>query len=58
RRTGARGLRSIMETILLGTMFDLPGLDGVEEVVINREVADGRANPLFLYGKERAETSA
>jgi ATP-dependent Clp protease ATP-binding subunit ClpX len=58
RKTGARGLRSIMESILLGTMFDLPGLDGVEEVVINREVAESRANPLFLYGKERAETSA
>ena len=58
RKTGARGLRSIMESILLGTMFDLPGLDGVEEVVINREVAEARANPLFLYGKERAETSA
>ena len=58
RKTGARGLRSIMESILLSTMFDLPGLDGVEEVVINREVAEGRANPLFLYGKERAETSA
>jgi ATP-dependent Clp protease ATP-binding subunit ClpX len=47
-----------MEAILLGTMFDLPGLDGVEEVVINREVAESRANPLFLYGKERAESSA
>ena len=35
-------------------MFDLPGLDGVEEVVINREVAEGRAKPLYLYGKERA----
>ncbi|OJY64044.1 MAG: ATP-dependent protease ATP-binding subunit ClpX [Rhodospirillales bacterium 70-18] len=58
RKTGARGLRSIMEQILLGTMFDLPSLDGVEEVVINREVAESRANPLFLYGKERAETSA
>ena len=58
RKTGARGLRSIMEQILLGTMFDLPSLDGVEEVVINREVAEARANPLFLYGKERAETSA
>jgi ATP-dependent Clp protease ATP-binding subunit ClpX len=58
RRTGARGLRSIMESILLGTMFELPGLDGVEEVVINREVAESRANPLYLYGKERAETSA
>jgi len=58
RKTGARGLRSIMENILLATMFDLPGLDGVEEVVINREVAESRANPLFLYGKERAESSA
>jgi ATP-dependent Clp protease ATP-binding subunit ClpX len=47
-----------MEAILLSTMFDLPGLDGVEEVVINREVAESRANPLYLYGKERAETSA
>ena len=53
RKTGARGLRSIMEQILLSTMFDLPGLDGVEEVVINREVAESRSNPLFLYGKER-----
>ncbi len=58
RKTGARGLRSIMEQILLGTMFDLPGLDGVEEVVINREVAESRANPVFVYGKERAEESA
>ena len=54
RKTGARGLRSIMEQILLSTMFDLPGLDTVEEVVINGEVADGRSNPLFLHGKERA----
>jgi ATP-dependent Clp protease ATP-binding subunit ClpX len=58
RKTGARGLRSIMEQILLTTMFDLPGLDGVEECTINREVAEGRANPLFTYGKERAEESA
>ena len=56
-KTGARGLRSIMEQILQDTMFDLPGLDGVEEVVINREVAESRANPLFLYGK-KAESSA
>ena len=58
RKTGARGLRSIMEQILLNTMFDLPGLDGVEEVVINREVAEARANPLYIHGKERAESSA
>jgi ATP-dependent Clp protease ATP-binding subunit ClpX len=58
RKTGARGLRSIMEQILLNTMFDLPGLDGVEEVVVNREVAESRANPLYIHGKERAESSA
>ena len=39
-------------------MYDLPGLDGVEEVVINREVAEGRAQPLYIYGKERAEGAA
>jgi ATP-dependent Clp protease ATP-binding subunit ClpX len=44
-----------MESILLSTMFDLPGLDNVDEVVINREVAEGRANPLYTYSKERAE---
>ena len=49
RKTGARGLRSIMENILLETMFDLPGLEGVEEVVINREVSEGQANPLYIY---------
>ena len=58
RKTGARGLRSIMEQILLATMFDLPGLDGVDEVVINREVADSKQAPVYVYGKERAENSA
>ena len=54
RKTGARGLRSIMENILLDTMFDLPGLEGVEEIVINREVADESATPLYIYA-ERTE---
>ena len=58
RKTGARGLRSIMEAILLTTMFDLPGLDGVDEVVISGEVAEGRAEPLFLYSQERAENAS
>jgi ATP-dependent Clp protease ATP-binding subunit ClpX len=58
RKTGARGLRSIMESILLGTMFDLPGLEDVEEVVVNREVAEGRASPLFIYGERKAEQSS
>ncbi|HJQ60638.1 MAG TPA: ATP-dependent Clp protease ATP-binding subunit ClpX, partial [Vineibacter sp.] len=45
RKTGARGLRSIMEAILLNTMYELPGLQGVDEVVVNREVVEGRAQP-------------
>ncbi len=57
RKTGARGLRSIMETVLLDTMYDLPSLDGVEEVVINREVIEGRAQPLYVHG-ERKEGAA
>jgi ATP-dependent Clp protease ATP-binding subunit ClpX len=56
RKTGARGLRSIMETILLDTMYDLPGMDGVEEVVISKEVVDGDAKPLLIYADR--ETSA
>jgi ATP-dependent Clp protease ATP-binding subunit ClpX len=58
RKTGARGLRSIMESILLGTMYDLPGLDDVNEVVVNKEVAEGRAAPLFIYGERAAEQSS
>jgi ATP-dependent Clp protease ATP-binding subunit ClpX len=49
RKTGARGLRSIMEIILLDTMFDLPSLEGVEEVVISKQVIEGTAPPLYLY---------
>jgi ATP-dependent Clp protease ATP-binding subunit ClpX len=49
RKTGARGLRSIMEAILLDTMFDLPAMNGVQEVVISKEVVDGDAKPLLIY---------
>ncbi len=52
RKTGARGLRSIMENILLDPMYDLPDLKGVEEVVINSEVVEGRANPLLIYAEQ------
>ncbi|AIL13209.1 Clp protease ATP-binding protein [Candidatus Paracaedimonas acanthamoebae] len=52
RNTGARGLRSIMEDILLDTMFDLPGREDIEEVVINREVVEGRTEPLLVYGEK------
>lgn len=49
RKTGARGLRSIMESILLDTMYELPSMTGVQEVVITADVVDGRAQPLYTY---------
>ena len=55
RKTGARGLRSIMEGILLDTMFELPTYQGVEEVVVNAEVVEGRAQPLLIYAEKRGE---
>jgi ATP-dependent Clp protease ATP-binding subunit ClpX len=58
RKTGARGLRSIMENILLDTMYDLPGMDGVEEVVISKEVVDGAAKPLLIYADRDEKMSA
>jgi ATP-dependent Clp protease ATP-binding subunit ClpX len=58
RKTGARGLRSIMEQILLETMFELPELDGVEEVVVNAEVVEGRARPLYSYAERREDKAS
>jgi ATP-dependent Clp protease ATP-binding subunit ClpX len=58
RKTGARGLRSIMENILLETMYELPGLEGVEEVVINREVAEEQAKPLYIYADRRGDVGS
>lgn len=57
RKTGARGLRSIMEMILLDPMFDLPGLEGVEGIMIDSDVVEGRrAQPLYIYAERREET--
>lgn len=55
RKTGARGLRSIMEGILLDTMFELPNLRGIEEVVVNAEVVEGRAKPLYVHADSAVE---
>jgi ATP-dependent Clp protease ATP-binding subunit ClpX len=54
RKTGARGLRSILEAILLETMFELPTLQGVEEVVVNTEVVEGRGQPLMIYAEKKS----
>ena len=58
RKTGARGLRSIMESILLDPMFDLPGLSGVESILVNKEVVEGRAKPLYVHAERRGEQQA
>jgi ATP-dependent Clp protease ATP-binding subunit ClpX len=52
RKTGARGLRSIMEDILLDTMFDLPGMENVTEVVVNEEAVGPDAKPLMIFEDE------
>jgi ATP-dependent Clp protease ATP-binding subunit ClpX len=58
RKTGARGLRSILEGILLETMFELPTFEGVEEVVVNAEVIEGKAQPLLIYSETKSKKSA
>ncbi|QDC10366.1 ATP-dependent Clp protease ATP-binding subunit ClpX [Oceanicola sp. D3] len=58
RKTGARGLRSIMEDILLDTMFDLPGMSEVDEVVVNEEAVNSDAQPLFIYSEESKAENA
>ena len=52
RKTGARGLRSIIEEVLLETMFELPSIENVEEVVVNKEVVSGSSKPLLIYSKK------
>jgi len=58
RKTGARGLRSIMESILLEPMFELPGLEGVESMVISRDVIDNAARPLYIYTDRREDVGS
>ncbi len=55
RKTGARGLRSILEDILLDAMFDLPGLDEVAEVVVNEEAVSSDSSPLMIYAENQKE---
>ncbi len=54
RKTGARGLRSILESVLLDIMYELPSMKGVSKVVIDEDVIDGKSDPLLMYeGKEQ-----
>ncbi|MEM1274515.1 MAG: ATP-dependent Clp protease ATP-binding subunit ClpX [Pseudomonadota bacterium] len=58
RKTGARGLRSIMEDILLETMFDLPGTENVDEVVVNEEAVNSDKAPLLIYSDRKDEPAS
>ena len=58
RKTGARGLRSIMETILLDPMYDLPELDDVEEIIINADVVESGSAPIKVHGERREEVES
>ena len=51
KNTGARGLRTILENILLDTMFNLPGIEGVDEIVVNADVVKKNTKPLYIYDK-------
>ncbi|MEM7707547.1 MAG: ATP-dependent Clp protease ATP-binding subunit ClpX [Pseudomonadota bacterium] len=54
RKTGARGLRTILENVLLSSMYDLPSMDGVSKVVIDEAVINGEADPYLIYENARA----
>jgi ATP-dependent Clp protease ATP-binding subunit ClpX len=58
RKTGARGLRSIVEQMLLDTMYDLPSLKNVEKVVINKSVIQGKKSPLLVYQDEQPKKAS
>jgi ATP-dependent Clp protease ATP-binding subunit ClpX len=52
RKTGARGLRSILEAALLDTMYELPGLENVEKVVIDENMIESSGHPLLIYADQ------
>ncbi len=56
KKTGARGLRSILENILLKTMFDLPSQDNIEEVIIDSGAAKGVSAPVIVHSKNKTKT--
>ena len=56
KKTGARGLRSILENILLKTMFDLPGQNNIEEVVVDVGAVKGHSQPIIVHSKNKSKT--
>ena len=58
RKTGARGLRTIIEGVLLNSMYDLPSLDNVSKVVVDETVIEGEAEPYILYENNETQQAA
>ena len=58
RKTGARGLRTILENVLLDIMYDLPGMQNVQKVVIDDDVIDGESKPYLVYGADEGRLAA
>ena len=58
KKTGARGLRSILESILLKTMFELPDMENVESVVIDKSVVKGKTEPIISFSKNKSTSAA
>ena len=58
KKTGARGLRSILENILLKTMYDLPSEDNVEEVIVDTGAAKGHSQPIIVHSKNNNKTKS
>ena len=58
KKTGARGLRSIIEALLLKTMFKLPTMENVKEVVIDQSVVKNKTEPLIIYSKNKKISAA
>ena len=58
RKTGARGLRSIVEDVLLDTMYQLPSMTGVSKVVIDEGVISGESEPLLIYSNSDQQAAS
>ena len=58
KKTGARGLRSILESILLKTMFDLPDMENVIKVTVDSSSVKGKTEPIVTYGKKTSTSVA
>ena len=58
KKTGARGLRSILESLLLKTMFSLPDMENVESVTVDKSVVKGKSEPIITYSKAKSTSVA